>query len=164
MPAAGLVDVAVRSTQGDLTFTLDRAKAACTVASFASLAQQKYFDGSPCHRLETQSLHILQCGDPTGTGAGSPGYTIPDEFTGSEHYTAGDLAMANTGAPNSGGSQFFIVYADDQLPPQYTIFGKVTHGLDVVRKVAAGGDDGSFSAGGGKPKLPITITTMQVAK
>lgn len=150
----------MHTTQGDLTFTLDRGAAPCTVASFTSLVQQKYFDNSPCQRLETQSLHILQCGDPTGTGGGGPGYTIPDEFTGKEKYTTGVLAMANTGAPNSGGSQFFIVYAADQLPPQYTIFGKVTQGLAVVLKVAAKGDDGSSSAGGGAPRLPITIRSM----
>ena len=70
--------------------------------------------------------------------------------------------MANTGQPNSGGSQFFIVYKTDPLPPSYTIFGKVTSGLSVVDKVAAGGNDGSNSAGGGKPKLPINITKMPV--
>jgi peptidyl-prolyl cis-trans isomerase B (cyclophilin B) len=161
-PKTGTVVISVATTRGPMTFTLNRAQAPCTVASFESLVKQKFYNNTPCPRVESQSLFILQCGDPTGTGAGGPGYTVPDEFTGSEKYTAGTLAMANTGQANSGGSQFFIVYKADPLPAQYTIFGKVTSGLDVVTKVAAGGNDGSNSAGGGKPKLPINLTTLTV--
>jgi peptidyl-prolyl cis-trans isomerase B (cyclophilin B) len=160
----GAVTISVKTNRGDMTFTLDRAEAPCTVGSFVSLVKQKFFDNTPCPRVESTSLFILQCGDPTGTGGGGPGYSIPDEYTGKEKYTAGVLAMANTGQANSGGSQFFIVYKSDPLPASYTIFGKVTKGLDVVTKVAAGGNDGSNQAGGGKPKLAITLQKLTVKK
>lgn len=163
-PTKGTVDVSVQTSRGAMAFRLDRAAAPCTVGSFVSLVKQKFYDGTPCPRVESTSLFILQCGDPSGTGSGGPGYTIPDEFTGSEKYTKGSLAMANTGQPDSGGSQFFIIYKDDPLPAQYTIFGTVTRGLDIVAKVAAGGDDGSNQAGGGKPTLPIDLVKLSVAK
>lgn len=161
-PTKGTVTVDVQTNRGDMTFTLDRATAPCTVGSFVSLVRQKFYDESPCPRIDTSSLFILQCGDPTGTGGGGPGYTIPDEYTGKEKYTTGVLAMATAGTPNSGGSQFFIVYKTDDLPASYTIFGHVTKGLDVVDKVAAAGDDGSNPDGGGKPKLPIELTKLTV--
>ncbi|HEU5265400.1 MAG TPA: peptidylprolyl isomerase, partial [Jatrophihabitans sp.] len=157
----GTVAVAVRTSQGPMTFTLNRAKAPCAVESFLSLAQQKYFDKTACHRLTASAtLHVLQCGDPTGTGSGGPGYQFADELTGREKYTRGVLAMANGGA-NTNGSQFFIVYGATSLQPAYTIFGNVTKGLAVVDKVAA---KGSTPATDGKPKLPISITTVTAAK
>ncbi len=161
-PTTGTATVAVSTNRGPLTFTLDRAAAPCTVESFVSLVQQKFYDGTPCHRLTTAGIFVLQCGDPTGTGTGGPGYTIPDEVTGAEKYSTGVLAMANTGQPNSGGSQFFIVYADSQLPPQYTVFGTVSAGMDVVKAVAAKGAAGG--SGDGKPNLPVQITSMKVVK
>jgi peptidyl-prolyl cis-trans isomerase B (cyclophilin B) len=97
---------------------------------------------------------VLQCGDPTGTGSGGPGYQFPDELSGKEKYNRGVLAMANAG-PNTNGSQFFIVYKNSQLPPNYTIFGSVTSGLSVVDKVARKGVQGG--GGDGKPVLPVTI-------
>jgi len=157
---SGTVNVSMRTTQGAMTFTLDRAAAPCTVESFISLAQQKYFDNSPCHRLTTSGIFVLQCGDPTGTGKGGPGYSFKDELTGKEKYTRGVLAMANSG-PNTNGSQFFIVFAKSTLGPQYTVFGKVSAGLGVVDKVAA---LGSTPAQDGKPKLPISISTATVEK
>jgi peptidyl-prolyl cis-trans isomerase B (cyclophilin B) len=160
----GTTTVAVQTTQGAMTFTLSRAAAPCTVASFVSLVQQKYYDKTPCHRLNTSSIYILQCGDPTGTGAGGPGYTIPDEYQPTDKFTTGVIAMANTGQPHSGGGQFFIVYKDDALPPQYTIFGRVSAGLSVVDKVAAKGDNNSGGDGDGKPNLPITVTSMKITK
>ena len=162
-PKKGTAVVTVKTSQGQLTFTLDRAEAPCTVASFLSLVSQKYYDNTPCHRLTTSGIYVLQCGDPTGTGSGGPGYTIPDEFDPNGKYTTGTLAMAKTRDPNSGGSQFFIVYKNTDLPPQYTIFGKVTAGLDVVTKVAAKGTDNANGEGDGHPKLPITITSMTAA-
>jgi len=162
-PITGTVTASVKTTQGDLTFALDRAKAPCTVASFESLIKQKYYDNTPCHRLTTSGIFVLQCGDPTGTGTGGPGYTIPDEFKGSEKYTPGVLAMANTGQANSGGGQFFIVYKNTPLPAQYTVFGTVTKGLDVVNKVAKAGSNNKNSAGDGAPKLPIKIISITVA-
>ena len=152
------------TNQGTIVATLDGAKAPHTVNSFKFLADHKYFDNSPCHRLTTQGIFVLQCGDPTGTGTGGPGYTIPDENLTGATYPAGTLAMANTGQPHTGGSQFFFCYADTPLPPQYTPFGHVTTGLDVLKKIAANGDDGSNGAGDGKPKKPVVIQSFTVVK
>ena len=124
----GTVSVALATSAGPIGLTLNRAEAPCTVNSFAGLAGQGYFDGTGCHRLTTgEGLKVLQCGDPTGTGTGGPGYTIPDEAPttlasapsgqGTVIYPRGSVAMAKTAQPNSGGSQFFLVYADSTLPP-----------------------------------------------
>jgi peptidyl-prolyl cis-trans isomerase B (cyclophilin B) len=161
VPKTGTAAVSVRTNRGTMTFTLDRAKTPCTVASFVSLVQQKFFDNTSCHRLTTSGIFVLQCGDPSGTGTGGPGYTIPDELTGAEKYSRGVLAMANTGQPNTGGSQFFIVYKDTSLPAQYTVFGTVSGGLDIIDKVAAKGVSGGGSDG--KPALPVQLTSLTVA-
>lgn len=158
-PKTGKVAVNVTTSQGALTFNLDRTKAPCAVASFVSLAEQGYFNATPCHRLTSGTLNVVQCGDPRGTGAGGPGYSFADELTGTEKYTRGVLAMANAGA-NTNGSQFFIVYKNSTLDPKYTIFGTVSKGLGVVDKVAA---KGSNPANDGKPKLPIKFTKLTVA-
>ena len=162
-PKTGTAVVTVKTTQGQLTFTLNRAKAPCTVESFVSLVTQKFYDNTPCHRLTTSGIYVLQCGDPTGTGSGGPGYTIPDEYKSTDTFPTATLAMANTGQPDTGGSQFFIVYKNTSLPPQYTVFGTVTAGLDVVQKVAAKGSNNANGTGDGKPILPITITSMTAA-
>jgi peptidyl-prolyl cis-trans isomerase B (cyclophilin B) len=165
-PKTGLTTVSVKTTQGPMTFQLNRADGPCTVASFLSLVTQKYYDKSPCHRLTTTGIYVLQCGDPTGTGTGGPGYTIPDEASGKETYPAGTIAMARSSQAHSGGSQFFIVYKDSPNlmqnlgKLQYTVFGKVTAGLDVVTKVAAKGSNNANGTGDGKPNLPITISSM----
>jgi peptidyl-prolyl cis-trans isomerase B (cyclophilin B) len=160
VPTTGTVTVNVGTTQGPMTFALDRAKAPCTVNSFTYLAGKKYFDNTPCHRLTTgANFGVLQCGDPGGTGSGGPGYSFKDELDKNGKYSKGVLAMANSG-PNTNGSQFFIVYKDTQLDPNYTIFGTVTKGLDVVDKVAQGGTQ---SGDDGKPKTPISLTTVTVA-
>jgi peptidyl-prolyl cis-trans isomerase B (cyclophilin B) len=161
VPANGRTRVEMRTSQGTLSLTLDRTSAPCTVASFLSLAEQHYFNVSPCHRLTTTGIFVLQCGDPSGTGTGGPGYTIPDEVGGHARYPAGTVAMANAGTPHSGGSQFFIVYRDTALPPQYTVFGRVDAGLDVVRKIAAAGTQSG--TGDGKPRLTVWITSMTAA-
>ncbi|MEO8888372.1 MAG: peptidylprolyl isomerase [Jatrophihabitantaceae bacterium] len=161
---SGTAIATVQTTQGTLTFSLDRAKAPCTVENFLSLAKQKYYNNTPCHRLVTSGIYVLQCGDPTGTGSGGPGYTFNDELSGSEKYTTGVLAMANSGA-NTNGSQFFIVYKDSTgLGPNYSVFGNVTKGLNVVDKVAAKGSDNANGAGDGKPKLAISIKSVTAAK
>lgn len=165
VPTTGTVTVDVKTNQGPMTLELNRSSAPCTVASFVSLVKQKYYDKTPCHRLVTEGIYVLQCGDPTGTGTGGPGYTVPDEATGNEQYPAGTVAMARTGAPNSGGSQFFIVYKDSPNlmqklgAQQYTVFGKVTGGLSVVDKVAAAG---AGTGTDGTPKLATEITSMAV--
>ena len=169
-PRSGKVAVSVTTNRGPLGFTLDRSPAPCTVASFVSLVKQGYYDKTPCHRLVTQGIYVLQCGDPTGTGSGGPGYTIPDEATGSETYPAGTIAMARTSQAHSGGSQFFIVYRNSPTlqqhlgAQQYTVFGRVATGLGVVRKVAkAGVAPGGQSPSDGTPKLPITLRTLSLA-
>jgi len=159
----GTVDATIESSVGTLDATLDAGKAPCTVNSFVSLARQGFFDNTPCHRLTTAAsqFFVLQCGDPTGTGTGGPGYTIPDELSGKETYGPGTLAMANTGAPNTGGSQFFIVYKSSGLPPQYTVFGRLSPAaLKVVQQVAAKGSDNAFNPGDGHPKEKVTITRV----
>lgn len=150
---------------GTITLRLDGAKAPHTVNSFAFLAGKKYFDNTPCPRIvDGQGLFVLQCGDPTGQGTGGPGYTIPDENLSGATYPAGTVAMANTGQPHTGGSQFFLVFKDSQLPPQYTPFGTITSGLGILQKIAAAGNDGSNPAGGGHPKVPVYLTHVTVTK
>ena len=149
---------------GTIVAKLDGAKAPHTVNSFAFLAGKHYFDNTPCHRLTTAGIYVLQCGDPTGTGTGGPGYTIPDENLKGATYPAGTVAMANTGQPHTGGSQFFFVYANTSLPPQYTPFGTVTGGLDILTAIAKAGSDDSNGAGDGAPKQPVVIESFTVTK
>jgi peptidyl-prolyl cis-trans isomerase B (cyclophilin B) len=159
----GQVTVTMKTTIGDLGATLDADTAPCTVNSFVSLAQQGFFDNSPCHRLTTaeSGIYVLQCGDPTGTGTGGPGYTVPDELSGNETYGPGTLAMANTNQPNTGGSQFFIVYKTTPLPSTYTVFGHLdAAGLAHVQKAARAGTDNAFGAGDGHPKVTVTIDSV----
>jgi peptidyl-prolyl cis-trans isomerase B (cyclophilin B) len=145
-----------------VTVQLFAAKAPCTVNSFAHLADAKYFDGTTCHRLtKSATLSVLQCGDPSATGSGGPGYSFADENLTGATYKKGTVAMANAGA-NTNGSQFFLVYADSSLPPSYTPFGAITSGLDVVTKIAAAGVSGGGSDGA--PAKPVKVTTVVVAK
>ncbi|NJC64486.1 peptidylprolyl isomerase [Planosporangium flavigriseum] len=134
--------------------------APCTVNSFLTLARKGYFTGTQCHRLTTDGLYVLQCGDPSGTGQGGPGYQFDDENLPTKSrpaYPRGTLAMANAG-PGTNGSQFFLVYKDSQIDPNYSVFGKITKGLDVLDKIAAAGSDESNGPGDGRPKQEVTIT------
>jgi peptidyl-prolyl cis-trans isomerase B (cyclophilin B) len=111
-----------------------------TTTNITTLASAKYFNGTICHRLTTAGLYVLQCGDPTAQGAGSPGGWVGYKEenlpkAGPKNYPAGTLAMAN-GGPGTNGSQFFLVYADTELGPDYTIFGRITQGLDILKKIA----------------------------
>ncbi|MGW6005009.1 peptidylprolyl isomerase [Oerskovia enterophila] len=154
----------LRTSAGDIEFTLDGQAAPQTVASFVSLAQGGFFDGTDCHRLTTSGLYVLQCGDPTGTGTGGPGYTFGPVENAPEDgfFPAGTIGMARAQATDSHGSQFFLVYEDTTLPTDtggYTVFGKITSGLDVVRAVAdAGTADG---APDGSPATPVTIEGVE---
>jgi peptidyl-prolyl cis-trans isomerase B (cyclophilin B) len=143
---------------------LDRAAAPCTVNSFESLVQQKFYDKTRCHRLVDSGIFVLQCGDPTGSGSGGPGYTFADETDGTEKYTGGTIAMAN-GGPNTNGSQFFFVYEDSStLPPNYTIFGRMDDASRrVVARMALEGQDGSNPNGGGKPNNPSEIVSVKLS-
>ena len=130
----------MRTSCGTIQIQLDTAAAPQTSASFVFLADKGYFDGQFFHRV-VDSIDVIQTGDPLGTGSGGPGYSIPDELTGKEHYTAGTVAMAKSQAPNSGGSQFFIITGPQGTNldgnPNYTIFGKVVSGLDVAKTINA---------------------------
>lgn len=146
---------------GAVVVRLDAAKAPVTVNSFAFLAGKNYFDHTKCHRLTTEGIFVLQCGDPTGTGSGGPGYEFADENLTGATYPAGTLAMANAG-PGTNGSQFFLVYKDSQLPPSYTPFGTVTTGMDILLEIAAAGtEDG---ASDGAPSAGVVLDDMTVTK
>ncbi|MGW1377197.1 peptidylprolyl isomerase [Streptomyces sp. NPDC002446] len=163
------------TTCGTIELKLDAAKAPHTVNSFRFLAGQGYFDHSRCHRLVDQGIHVLQCGDPTATGKGSPGYTIPDENLKDPRlkggvYPAGTVAMANTydgqneKTRNSGGSQFFLVYQDSELPPNYTPFGTITGGMDVLRKIADAGSTPDPQTENTAPNATVVIDRATVGK
>ena len=165
------VSVSMGTDQGNIGLVLNNAEAPCTVNSFASLAQKGYFDGTVCHRLTTApGLGVLQCGDPSASGKGGPGYRFANEYPTNQYpkgdpalekavlYPRGTLAMANAG-PDTNGSQFFLVYKDSQLPPNYTVFGTIDGTglatLDKIAKagVAGGGDDG-------KPATDVKVKSI----
>ncbi|MGC4808276.1 peptidylprolyl isomerase [Micromonospora sp. DT233] len=151
-PGRGTVRVKLWTNQGPIGLTLDREQAPCTVQSFLHLVRHRFYDHTSCHRLTAYpTLSVLQCGDPSGTGEGGPGYRYGDELptdlppaptdpTGARRvYARGLLAMANAG-PDTNGSQFFLVYADSALRPNYTVFGEVDRvGLATLDRIAAGG-------------------------
>ncbi|NSC20604.1 peptidylprolyl isomerase [Streptomyces albus subsp. chlorinus] len=156
----------LETTCGDIDIEMDPAKAPHTVNSFAFLAREKYFDHTPCHRMtalpEPQPLNVLQCGDPTGSGSGGPGYKLDDENLKGATYPAGTVAMANSG-PDTAGSQFFLVYKDSKLPPQYTPFGKVSDaGMKVLKKIAGAGV--GSPQGDGPPNATVVIDKATVRK
>ncbi|MBM7414729.1 MULTISPECIES: peptidylprolyl isomerase [Nocardiaceae] len=167
------VSVSMDTSQGPIGLSLDATKAPCTVNSFASLAGQNYYDDTPCHRLTTaDSLKVLQCGDPTGAGTGGPGYQYANEFPTDQYaddpaalqspvlYPRGTIAMANAGA-DTNGSQFFLVFGDSQLPPNYTVFGTIDEtGLATLDKIAAAGVEGG--AQDGAPTLATTLNTVRL--
>lgn len=168
VPASGTVDVTMDSTAGKIGLTMDRALAPCTVNSMLSLIEQGYYDDTECHRLSVEGMQMLQCGDPQGTGQGGPGYTVPDEFFKEIKYGRGLLAMANTGQPNSGGGQFFMVFGEAKLPPQYTVFGTISDGgLKVLDKVARAGIDAETAMqsqdGTGKPNMQVKFSKITVS-
>ena len=166
--AAGKTWIATLDTTcGDITLELEGTKAPQTVASFLNLAKEGYWAPSPCHRITTEGIFVLQCGDPTGTGSGGPGYTFGIENAPADGtYPTGSLAMARTQDPNSNGGQFFITYKESQLPTEgggYTIFGKVTEGLDIVEKIAAN-KALDPSPADGTPVSPISILSVKVTE
>ncbi|MQA09542.1 MAG: peptidylprolyl isomerase [Pseudonocardiaceae bacterium] len=177
---SGTVKATLDTSQGQIPITMDRAKAPCTVQSMRHLIERKYFDNTPCHRAtSSETLSVLQCGDPTGEGSGGPGYAVPDELPKDlkpaaqssprqpvSIYPRGSIAMANSGQKDSGGSQFFLVHKDSMLPPNYTVFGTIDkQGLATLDKIAAAGitpgqdpRTGQPTPGDGAPKQPVNIT------
>jgi len=166
LPEGAPADLKLETDHGPITITLDTTKAPNNANSLAFLAGQGYFDNTSCHRLTTEGIFVLQCGDRAGTGEGGPGYTTADENLPKEedsNYPKGTVAMAE---PSGGeaGSQFFLVYDDTTLPPDYTIVGEITKGLDVIEKIAKAGVDEEQAnrPGDGPPAEPITITAARV--
>ncbi|MGH3960743.1 protein kinase domain-containing protein [Mycobacterium sp.] len=167
------VSVSMVTDRGNVGLMLANNESPCTVNSFVSLAQQKFFDNTQCHRLTTSpTLGVLQCGDPTGNGAGGPGYQFANEYPTDQYqpdepkmheavvYPHGTLAMANAG-PNTNGSQFFMVYNDSLLPPEYTVFGTIQEdGLATLDKIAKDGVRGGGEDG--PPATAVTITSVRM--
>ena len=148
---------------GNIVVTTVGAKAPITLTQLSTLARGGYFNNSLCHRLTTQGLYVLQCGDPTATGGGGPNFTYRDEnlpTEGLNNYPAGTVAMANSG-PGTNGSQFFLVFADTTLGANYTIWGTVTQGLDIVKAIAKAGVKGGGADGA--PNQPIEIRRVSVS-
>jgi peptidyl-prolyl cis-trans isomerase B (cyclophilin B) len=156
----------ITTNRGAVVIDLLNSKAACTVNSFVHLAQAAYYNKTPCPRLSTSDgLFMLQCGDPTGKGTGGPGYEFASENLTGAAYPAGTLAMANTGAPDSNGSQFFLVYQKSSLPPDYTPFGKIVSGLNILQNVGKRGFGPPLnSAGGGAPNESVEIESVTIKK
>ncbi|MCA2181935.1 peptidylprolyl isomerase [Nonomuraea glycinis] len=156
---------------GDIVVELDNAKAPCTVNSLQHLADKKFYDGSKCHRLGNDKFPMLQCGDPTAKadgkgaadGSGGPGYVMVEENLKGAAYKRGVMAMAKTSAPGSTGSQFFLVYGDIGLTPDYTPVGTITKGLDILDKVNKAGVIGDSGDGTGAPKETVEIKDVTIS-
>jgi peptidyl-prolyl cis-trans isomerase B (cyclophilin B) len=171
-PREGAQVMTVSTNLGDIEVTMDLAAAPCIAASFSHLASQEFYDGTKCHRMFPG---ILQCGDPNARGEGyratdgqgGPGYRFPDQNlpVGQEPaYPAGAVAMANSG-PDTNGSQFFFIYEDLSLPPNYAIVGTITAGMEVLSQIGEAGHDGAFEPqpGGGHPNLEVIIESLRVS-
>ena len=166
LPNAGITEsnkatISFTTNQGEIVIETIPSLAPFTVNAIAALAQKNYFDNTICHRLTTEGIFVLQCGDPTGTGTGGPGFNIPDENLPEaveNNYPAGTVAMANAG-PGTSGSQFFLVYQDTTLGPDYTIWGSITSGLDILQTIASAG-----VVDGGTDGAPISGVTIESTK
>ncbi|MCX6023760.1 MAG: peptidylprolyl isomerase [Chloroflexi bacterium] len=152
----------VKTNKGEITVRLFPEDAPKTVNNFVFLAREGYYDSVVFHRIIKGFM--LQSGDPTGTGAGSPGYKFADEQPVVKDYTPGTLAMANAG-PNTNGSQFFIMHGDSsggRLPKNYTIFGRVIAGMDVVDTIASTPVGVSRSGERSAPQEEIKISSVEI--
>ncbi|MBI8989000.1 peptidylprolyl isomerase [Corynebacterium sp. CCM 8863] len=168
VPATGTVELTLNTNKGPIPLTLDRAASPCTVNAIEHLAYNKYYDDTVCHRLTTSGIHVLQCGDPTGTGTGGPGFVFPNEYPTDDVddsnapviYPRGSIAMANSG-PGTNGSQFFLNYRDSTLPAQYTYFGTVSdEGLATLDQIAEAGVSGGGTDGAPAEEVRITTATL----
>lgn len=168
VPATGTVTVELTTNQGPIGMELDRAVAPCTVNAVQHLTENGYYDDTICHRLTSGQLNVLQCGDPTGSGSGGPGFQFANEYPTDETedtsapviYPRGSIAMANAG-PDTNGSQFFLNYEDSTLPPQYTYFGQISEeGLNTLDGIAETGVEGG--AQDGAPAEEVRIEDAEV--
>ena len=153
----------VTTNKGEFTIVLDQNKAPLATNSFVTLARYKYFDNTQCHRAIPN--FVVQCGDPTATGSGGPGYSFADELPEAGEYKLGSIAMANSG-PNTNGSQFFIITGDQgiTLPPSYTLFGQVTNGLDTTVPALNAASNPDPAANGVPPLEPLTIVSVVITE
>ena len=159
LEAGATYQAIVTTNKGEYTVGLDADTAPLAVNNFVFLARYGYYDDTPCHRIIPE--FVVQCGDPTGTGTGDPGYAFADELPQAGSYALGSLAMANSG-PDTNGSQFFVIIGEqgEQLPPDYTLFGQVVDGFDTtVSDMAAAGTPGA-----GTPSEPIEITSIEIVQ
>ncbi|WP_156076969.1 peptidylprolyl isomerase [Saccharothrix sp. NRRL B-16314] len=166
VPAGGTLTVRIETNRGRIDVELDAESAPCSVHSFRHLIKKRLYQSSSCHRLVVEGIWLIQCGDPTDTGAGGPGYAYDDPTAKTGDYTRGVVAMANQGAPGTNGSQFFIIYEDSPLiGPDYPVVGRVTRGMEVVDQVADGGLAGGtgIPQGGGVPATSLVFLTVEPA-
>jgi len=151
------------TTQGSFSVRLLSDRAPGTVNNFVSLARWKYFDGTQCHRVIED--FVVQCGDPTATGSGGPGYSFADELPQAGEYKIGSLAMANSG-PNTNGSQFFVITGNSgaSLPPSYSLFGEVVDGLDTAVKAMGALFNPDPAANGVPPAGDIVLKSVTISE
>ncbi|MFG1953283.1 peptidylprolyl isomerase [Micromonospora sp. NPDC048830] len=174
---SGIQTLTLETNLGAITAKVDRSLVPCTAGSFTHLASKNFFDSSKCHRLVTEGIKVLQCGDPSATGkgwretdgTGGPSYKMAEENLPTDKrppYPEGVIAMAKSQQPGSTGSQFFIVFGDSPLDPDYTVLGTITSGMDIVKDVANAGDDKAYAqqAGGGHPKKEIVINKLTMSE
>ncbi|MGQ0846486.1 MAG: peptidylprolyl isomerase [Sporichthyaceae bacterium] len=167
-PGSAAKYATISTSLGDIVLELDAAAAPCTVHSFVNLAQQKFYDGTFCHRLLDESgggndYAVLQCGDPTGTGSGGPGYQFANENLDGAKYAKGVVAMANAG-PDTNGSQFFMMFRDSDFSPDYSPFATILKGVDVLEKVADGGRSIGASGSQDVPKTRLTFKKVTISE
>jgi cyclophilin family peptidyl-prolyl cis-trans isomerase len=153
----------VTTNKGEFAIVLDQTKAPLAANNFVTLARYKYFDNTQCHRAIPD--FVVQCGDPTATGSGGPGYSFADELPQAGEYKIGSIAMANSG-PNTNGSQFFIITGDQgvTLPPSYTLFGQVTSGLDTTVPALNAASNPDPAANGVPPLETLTIVSVVITE
>jgi peptidyl-prolyl cis-trans isomerase B (cyclophilin B) len=169
-PNKGTQKMTITTNLGVVEVEMNTAKAPCTSRSMTYLASKNFFDNTKCHRITTEGIKVLQCGDPAGKGTGGPTYKVAEEnlpnFTDDlKNYPIGTIAMANTGQPTSTGSQFFIVWGDTPLPGKYTVLGKITKGMDLIQEAAKAGaknPETGEDTTDGTPKTEVQIKTLTV--
>lgn len=170
VPTTGKVTITLNTSQGPIDMELDRSVAPCTVNAIEHLAKTKYYDDTICHRITTQGIYVLQCGDPSAKSSGGPGFQFANEYPTDETdaeamntpviYPKGTIAMANAG-PGTNGSQFFLNYEDSPLPPAYTYFGKIgDEGMKTLAQIAEKGAENGVPDGA--PAEEVRISTAEV--
>jgi peptidyl-prolyl cis-trans isomerase B (cyclophilin B) len=154
--------IMIETNCGEIKIRPNFRDARVTLTALMTLINSDYYNSTICHRLTTDGIYVVQCGDPSGTGYGDPGFSYRDEnlpLAEANNYPRGTVAMANSGRPRTNGSQFFLVYDDTSLPPNYTIWGQITSGLEILEYIAAGG-----VRGGGTDGAPLRNLVIEEIK